>query len=155
MALEEGDEAPSFEAQMVTDEIKSVELSDFFDDTLVLAFFPAAFSPVCKKEMCKLRDSMKDFEALEAQVLAVSVDTPFSLKKFREENELNFPLISDHNKEAIDLYDVRTDFADIGYRGLAERAVFIIEDGEITYIQVTDSPEEMPDFKALNQALKE
>jgi peroxiredoxin len=154
MVLEEGDEAPSFKAQMVTDEIKSVELSDFFGDTLVLAFFPAAFSPVCKKEMCKLRDSMKDFEALETQVMAVSVDTPFSLKKFREENNLNFPLISDHNKEAIELYDVRTSFEDKDF-DIAERAVFIIEDGEITYSQVTDTIRDLPDFRALNAALRE
>jgi peroxiredoxin len=154
MALEEGDEAPSFEAQMVTDEIETVELSDFFDDTLVLAFFPAAFSPVCKREMCKLRDSMKDFEALEAQVMAVSVDTPFSLKKFREENDLNFPLLSDHNKEAIDLYDVRTSFEEKDF-DIAERAVFIIEDGEVTYSQVTDTIRDLPDFRALNEALRE
>jgi len=121
----------------------------------ILVFFPGAFTDVCTKEVCDFRDSMAELNDLGAEVLGISVDTPFSLDEFREQYNLNFKLISDTNKEIIDQYDVRTDFMDIGYNGLAKRAVFIIRDKQILYKEIMDNPENLPDMEKLKEKLAE
>jgi len=121
----------------------------------VLAFFPGAFTNVCTREMCEFRDSMKDLNDLGADVIGISVDTPFSLDEFREQYDLNFMLVSDNRKEIIDQYRIRTDFEDLGFTGLAKRALFIVKDGEIVYSQVMDDPDQMPDFEELEDVLEE
>lgn len=121
----------------------------------VLAFFPGAFTNVCTKEMCEFRDSMKDLNDLGADVIGISVDTPFSLEEFRKQYDLNFMLVSDNRKEIIDQYRVRTDFEDLGFTGLAKRALFIVKDSEIVYSQIMDNPDQMPDFGDLEEALEE
>lgn len=121
----------------------------------VLAFFPGAFTTVCTEEMCEFRDSLSKLNDLGAEVIGISVDTPFSQDRFREDYNLNFMLVSDNNKEIIDNYDVRTDFDEMGFTGLAQRAVFIIKDGEIVYKEVMDDPDNMPDFNKLEEALAE
>lgn len=144
----------SFKAPAVEEE----EISEYTFEpsgTKVLAFFPGAFTEPCTDELCVLRDSMKDFEQLDAEVIGISVDTPFSLKEFKHRNSFNFRLVSDHNKEIIDQYQVRTDFEDIGYYGLAERAVFIIKDGEIVYEKVMDDPQKIPDVDEIKEKLEE
>jgi peroxiredoxin len=120
----------------------------------VIAFFPGAFTEVCTEEMCKFRDSLTNLNDLGAQVIGISVDTPFSLEEFRRQYGLNFMLVSDNNKEIIDKYDVRTSFKDLGYDGLAQRSLFIVKDGEIAYSQVMDDPDEMPDFEKLKEELR-
>ena len=124
------------------------------DGVTVLAFFPGAFTDICTEEMCTFRDSLKELEDIGADVIGISVDTPFSLDKFRKENELNFLLVSDNNKEIIDQYNVRTDFMDLGYNGLAQRSVFIVKDGEIVYRQIMEDPENLPDFEELKEQLE-
>jgi peroxiredoxin len=123
--------------------------------TTVLAFFPGAFTKVCTKEMCRFRDMMNKLDDLGSEVLGISVDSPFSLDEFRSQNDLNFPLISDNNKEIIDQYGVRTDFMDIGYNGLAKRAVIIVKDKEVVYEEVMEDPSEMPDIEKLRTKLEE
>lgn len=138
--------------------VKEDEISEYsFEDsgTTVLAFFPGAFTEPCTDELCVLRDSMKDFEELDVEVIGISVDTPFSIQEFKDRNSFNFTLVSDHSKQIIDQYEVRTDFEDIGYHGLAERAVFIIQDGEIVYEKVMDDPHNIPDVDQIKEKLKE
>ncbi|AOV95169.1 hypothetical protein AQV86_04590 [Nanohaloarchaea archaeon SG9] len=125
------------------------------EGTTVLAFFPGAFTSVCTEEMCEFRDSLSELNDLGAEVLGVSVDTPFSLNEFREQYNLNFKLVSDNRKEIIDQYNVRTDFLEMGFTGLAQRAIFIVNDGEVVYSQVMDDPENLPDLDDLREALKE
>jgi len=144
----------SFSAPAVTEnDIFEYEFEG--EETTVLAFFPGAFTSVCTEEMCEFRDSLSELNDLGAEVLGVSVDTPFSLNEFREQYNLNFKLVSDNRKEIIDQYDVRTDFLEMGFTGLAQRAIFIVNDGEVVYSQVMDDPENLPDLDDLREALKE
>lgn len=143
-----------FTAPVVTEE-DIFEYTFDGEDLTVLAFFPGAFTDVCTEELCEFRDSMKKLNNLGAEVIGISVDTPFSLDEFRQQYELNFKLVSDSNKEIIDQYDVRTDFMDIGYNGLAKRAVFIIRDKKVLYKEVMEDPENLPDMEKLKEKLEE
>lgn len=141
-----------FTAPIVTeDEIKEYHFEG--EGTTVLAFFPGAFTEVCTEEMCKFRDAMDNLESMGADVIGISVDSPFALDEFRRQNELNFPLVSDNNKEIIEKYGIRTDMMDIGYNGLAKRSVFIVKDGEVVYSEIMDNPGNLPDFQKLRDQL--
>lgn len=124
------------------------------EGTNVLLFFPGAFTDVCEEELCNFQESLSDFKDLNAEIIGISVDTPFSLKEFAAQNDLEFRLVSDHAKQIIENYGVETDFAEMGYYGLAERAVFIVEDGEVTWSKVMDDPHQVPDVKEVREALR-
>jgi peroxiredoxin len=120
----------------------------------VLLFFPGAFTDVCEEELCSFQDSLSDFQDLDAEVIGISVDTPFSLKEFAEQNDLEFRLVSDHAKQIVKNYGVETDFAEMGYYGLAERAVFIVEEGEVVWSKVMDDPHQVPEVEEVREALR-
>lgn len=120
----------------------------------VLAFFPGAFTPPCREEMCNFRDQLEDFNDLGAEVVAISVDTPFAQKEFAEQNDLNFRLVSDTAKEIVEQYGVKTEFTDTGHE-IAERAVFLVSDGEVVYREVMDDPHNLPDMENLKQEIRE
>lgn len=147
-------EKTGFTAPAVTED-DIFEYSFEGEGTTVLAFFPGAFTDVCTREMCTFRDSLEELEDIGAEVIGISVDTPFSLDEFREQNDLNFLLVSDTNKEVIEQYNVRTDFMDMGYNGVARRAVFIVKDSEVVYSEVMQDPENLPDFEKLREKLEE
>ena len=124
MSLQIGTTAPSFTLPAFDKQMVSLE--DFRGKNVVLLFFPAAFTGVCTAELCAMRDDIATYQNLDAQILAISVDLPFTLGKFREEQNLNFPLLSDFNKEAATAFDVLyEDF--LGMRGVAKRSVFVID----------------------------
>ena len=152
-----GDDAPDFTAPLADGDVAEFSLSENLDDApLVLAFFPGAFTSVCTEEMCTFESELDTFEDVGATVYGVSVDSPFALNEFREQEGLSFGLVSDSNKEIIDDYDVEIDFADMGYYGVAERAVFVVdEDGEVTYAWVGDNPGVEPDYDAVERAAVE
>jgi peroxiredoxin len=121
---------------------------------VVLAFFPAAFSSVCTKELCTFRDQLGPLNHLaKAQVLGISVDTPFALKAFANAERLQFPLLSDFNKDAIRAYEVVNPDM-VGLKGIAKRAVFVIDrEGTIRYKEVLDDARNEPNYEKLNGAL--
>lgn len=121
--------------------------------TTVLAFFPGAFTGPCTEEMCSFRDNITEFEDMDADVVAISVDTPFAQKEFAEQNDLSFTLVSDTDTAIAEQYDVKTTFPDTGH-AIAERAVFIIHDGEIVYQDVMDDPHNLPDMDDLKAQLR-
>src|SRR5436305_2051937 len=94
------------DAHLITTDRKEVRVRDLLGKPVVLAFFPAAFTSTCTAEMCTFRDSLARFNDLDAQVYGISVDMPFTLKVFGEQNGLTFPLLSDANREAIRAFDV-------------------------------------------------
>ncbi|MFW6458793.1 MAG: redoxin domain-containing protein [Halodesulfurarchaeum sp.] len=155
--VEIGDEAPEISAPLANGDIEQFSLSEELDDgPVVLAFFPGAFTSVCTDEMCTFRDEMAQFNEVGATVFGISVDTPFSLNEFRDTHDLQFGLISDHEKSAIESYDVAMDFTDLGYHGVAKRAVFVVdENGEVTYRWVSDDPGVEPDYDAVESAAAE
>jgi peroxiredoxin len=148
------DDAPDFTAPLANGDVESFTLSEHLDEApLVLAFFPGAFTEPCTNEMAAFRDDISEYEDVGATVYGISVDSPVVLNEFREQNDLNFGLISDSDKEIIDKYGVRLDdFVDMGYAA-SQRAVFVVDaDGTITHKWVADEPSNLPDFDEIQQA---
>ncbi len=150
--VEVGDAAPDFTAPLANGDVEEFTLSENLDDApVVLAFFPGAFTGVCTTEMATFEENLDDFEG--ATVYGVSVDAPFSLNEFRDQQDLSFGLVSDSNKEIIDDYGVEMDFADMGYYGVAKRAVFVVDgDGDVAYEWVSDDPGVEPDYDEVADA---
>lgn len=146
--VSEGDAAPTFVAPLADGGIARFDLSERLEEgPLVLAFFPGAFSGTCTNEMATFQDRLAELHDAGATLYGVSVDAPWALNAFREEQGLEFGIVSDFEKELIDLYDVRDDFADIGLYGLAKRAVFVVDgDGTVSYAWVTDDAGQEPDY---------
>ncbi|MFP4069890.1 MAG: redoxin domain-containing protein [Verrucomicrobiota bacterium] len=156
MALSTGTKAPDFTLKTKTaDGLQDVTLSDHFGKRkTVLLFFPLAFTSVCVKEMCSVSSELQAYEDLNAQVYGISVDSPFAQEKMASSENLRFPLLSDFNREVCAAYDVRFDEL-LGFKGVAKRSAFVIdEDGTIIYSESSDDPKQMPDFEAIQAALK-
>ena len=143
-----GDMAPDF--TLTAQDKSSVTLSDMRGSRVILAFYPAAFTGVCTKEMCSFSDGMVSLESSGARVLGISVDSPFSNAAFAEANGITFPLLSDVHREAVEAYGVALgDFVIPGYT-VAQRSVFVVEtDGSIGYSWVADNPGLEPDYDAV------
>ncbi|QLG50534.1 redoxin domain-containing protein [Natrinema halophilum] len=153
-----GDAAPDFTAPLANGDIEEFSLSDRLgeESPVVLAFFPGAFTSVCTTEMCEFQDRLASFNDLEATVYGVSRDSPFTLNEFREQNGLEFGLISDYNKEITDDYGIPMDFADLGVYGVAKRSVFVVDDdGEVAYSWVSDDPGVEPDYDEIEAAVED
>ncbi len=144
MSVAVGSKAPDF--TLTNQDREPVTLSGLKGKPVVLAFFPAAFSSVCAKEMCTFRDSMAQLGQANAQVFAISVDTFFTLKAFQDQQKLTFPLLSDFNKQAIRDYGVFNEDM-IGLKGIAKRAVFVIDkDGIVRHAEVLEDARNEPDY---------
>ncbi len=156
MALETGIQAPDFTLKTKTPEgLKDVTLSDNYGKSAtVLLFFPFAFTGVCTEEMCSVRDSLASYQSLSAEVYGISVDSPFTLEVMAQQNGINFPLLSDFNKEVSSAYDVLyEDF--IGFKGVSKRSAFVIDkEGKVVFASSSDDPKVLPDFDAIMAALK-
>lgn len=152
MSTTVGSKAPDF--TLPNQDGQPVTLSSESGKNVVLAFFPAAFTSVCQKELCYFRDQLSKLNDVNAKVYGISVDTPFTLKEFATQNALNFDLLSDFNKDAIAKYDVVN--ADMrGLKGISKRAVFVIDgSGTIRYREVTASPGDEPDYQQVQESLE-
>jgi peroxiredoxin len=153
--VETGDTAPAFTAPLANGSLgESFTLSERLGEApLVLAFFPGAFSSVCTGEMNTFQERLAAFEDAGATVYGVSVDSPFALNAFREDEGLGFDFVSDANGEVIEAYDVAMDFEQLGIEDIAKRAVFVVDgDGEVTYAWVSDDPGVEPDYEAVEEA---
>jgi glutaredoxin-dependent peroxiredoxin len=148
-----GKSAPAF--TLLDTARKPVSLSDYRGRKLVVAFYPAAFTGVCEKELCSFRDSLANLEALGAAVVGISVDAPFSNGAFATRNNLSFPLLSDYGREAVDAYGVRLpDFAGMKGYVAAQRSVFVVDaEGVVTWEWIAPNPGVEPDYDAVKAAL--
>lgn len=152
MAVQVGDKAPGF--TLYSSEKKEVSLEDFQGQNVVLLFFPLAFTGVCTTELCSIRDNIGDYEKLDAQILAISVDSLFTLGKFKEEQSYNFPLLSDFNKEVARSYNALYEEFVLGMQGVAKRSAFVIDkEGDIRYAEVLESAGDIPNFNAVKETL--
>jgi peroxiredoxin len=151
MSLQVGAQAPNF--KLKDTELKEVSLSDFKGKKVVLHFFPLAFTGVCTTQLCTMRDNFGYYDGLNAQVLGVSVDSPFTLAKFKAEQAYQFPLLSDFNKETAAAYGaLYEDF--LGLKGIAKRSAFVIdEEGKVIYAEVLEDAGNLPDFAAINKVV--
>lgn len=153
MAIKTGQPAPQF--TLISSDKKEVSLSDYKGKKIVLHFFPMAFTGVCTAQLCAMRDNFGYYDGLDAQVLAVSVDSPFTLAKFKEDNNYQFPLLSDFNKMVSPAYGAWYDEFVFGLRGVAKRAAFVIdEEQNVIYAEVLESAGDLPDFDAIAAAVK-
>jgi peroxiredoxin len=152
MSIQPGQPAPQF--TLTSTELKEVSLADFKGKKVVLHFFPLAFTGVCTTQLCTMRDNFGYYDGLNAQLLAISVDSPFTLAKFKEENNYQFLLLSDFNKEVSTAYGaIYGQF--FGLKGVAKRAAFVIdEDQNITYAEVLENADNLPDFAAIAAVVK-
>lgn len=132
-----------------------VTLEGLRGSKVVIAFFPAAFTGVCEKELCTFRDSLADLNSLNAKVLGISVDAPFSNAAFANKNGINFPILSDYARAAVNAYGVaHDDFAGMPGYTAAKRSVFIVdESGTVTYAWIAPNPGVEPDYAAVKSAL--
>jgi glutaredoxin-dependent peroxiredoxin len=151
MSVETGSTAPDFTLRDQNGQ--QVTLSTFRGKLVVLAFFPAAFSGTCTKELCTIRDGMAKLNKVVAQVFGISVDTFFTLKAFHDAQHFAFSLLSDFNKTVIRDYGV-FDEDMIGLKGVAKRAVFVLDkDGVVRHREVLDDARNEPDYAAVFSAL--
>jgi peroxiredoxin len=152
MAVEVGAKAPDF--TLPNQNREQVTLSEQLEKgPVVLAFFPAAFSGVCTKEMCTFRDSMADLNKVSGTVLGVSTDTFFALKAWGDQQELTFPLLSDYNKDVIRQYGVVNPDM-VGLKDIAKRAVFVIgRDGTVKHREVLDDARNEPDYGKVKESI--
>jgi glutaredoxin-dependent peroxiredoxin len=151
MAVDVGSKAPDF--TLTNQDRQAVKLSEQRGSPVVLAFFPAAFSSVCTKELCAFRDSLARLNEAHAKVYGISVDTFFTLKAFQEAQQLTFPLLSDFNKQAIRDYGVFNEDM-IGLKGIAKRAVFVIDkDGVVRHREVLEDARNEPNYDAVFKTL--
>lgn len=146
MAADVGQAAPDF--NLYDTGLQARKLSDFRGQNVVLAFFPGAFTGVCTTEMCTFRDRADRFNSMNAQVLGISVDAPFSQKAWSDQNNLNFPLLSDFGREATNAYDVALpNMARMDGYTASQRAVFVVDkEGVVRYKWVADVPTNEPDY---------
>ena len=151
--VEIGQKAPGF--SLYDTEKKKVSLQDYSGRKVLLLFFPLAFSSVCTKELCSVRDGISVYNNANAVVLGISVDSLYTLKKFKEDQNLNFTLLSDFNKVVSADYDALYDTFGLDMKGVTKRAVFVIdENGILQYKEVMANASEMPDFIAVKNALE-
>jgi peroxiredoxin len=154
MAVAIGQKAPDF--TLFSSDLKEVSLSDYAGKKVVIHFFPMAFTGVCTTQLCTMRDSFGYYEGLGAEVVGISVDSPFTLAKFKEDNTYQFPLLSDFNKEVSQAYGAYYDEFVFNLKGVSKRAAFVVnENQEIIYAEVLDSAGDLPDFDAIRTVVQQ
>ena len=154
--LTTGETAPTFSPTVGTNEHEPFNLDDHLGDgPVILAFFPGAFTPPCTNEMVAIQEQYERFQDAGATVLGVSADSPFSLGAFREEHGIEFDLVSDMSRDAIQAYDLEIDIEELGLHGIANRAVYVLdENGEVTHNWVAEDPTNEPNYEAILKAVE-
>ena len=154
MQLSKGQSAPDF--TLFNSEKNKVSLADFTGKNLVILFFPQAFTGVCTTELCSVRDNLNVYTSLNAAVVGISVDSIFTLAKFKEEQSYNFPLLSDFNKDVSQTYGSFYDEFVFDMKGVSRRAAFVVDgEGMIQYAEVLESAGDQPNFDAIKATLAE
>ena len=156
MSVKVGDKAPDFTLNNYN--LEPVSLSQFKGKSnVVVLFFPAVGTSVCEKELCSTRDSMKDYENLDATVLAISVDSPFAQKLWATMHKFNFDVLSDFNKQVAPAYGAFYDLwlpDKANMKGVAKRSAFVIDkNGVVQYAEVLENAGEEPNYNAIKETL--
>jgi peroxiredoxin len=153
MALQIGQQAPDF--KLFSSDKTELSLSDLKGKKVIIHFFPQAFTGTCTTQLCTMRDNLAYYTGLNAEVLGISVDSVFTLAKFKEEQSYNFPLLSDFNKEVSKAYGALYDEFVFGMHGVSKRAAFVIDsNGIIQYAEVLESAGDLPNFDAIKKVVE-
>jgi peroxiredoxin len=149
-----GQPSPSF--TLFNSDKQKVSLSDFAGKNVLLLFFPQAFTGTCTKELCSTRDNIALYDQANAQVLGISVDSVFTLAKYKEDQHLNFPLLSDFNKTVSTSFGTLYDNFVFDMHGVSKRSAFIVDKhGIIRYVEVLETATDLPDFAAIHKTLEQ
>ncbi len=152
MSITVGQQAPDF--SLYNTEKKEVKLSDLKGKKVIIHFFPQAFTGTCTTQLCTMRDNLNYYTNLNAIVLGISVDSIFTLAKFKEVESYNFDLLSDFNKEVSRSYGSIYEDWILNMKGVSKRAAFVIdENGVVTYAEVLESAGDLPDFNKIEAAV--
>jgi glutaredoxin-dependent peroxiredoxin len=153
MKIEKGQKAPDF--SLYSSEKSKITLSELKDQNILLLFFPAAFTGTCTKELCSVRDNISLYNDVDAKVFGISVDSVYSLAKYKEEQKLNFSLLSDFNKDASIAYGCLYDTFSYGMKGVSKRSAFVIDkNGIVQYAEVLEKATDLPNFEAIQKILR-
>ena len=154
MRIGAGQQAPDF--TLFNTDKQKVSLADQKGKNVVLLFFPFAFTGTCTAELCNVRDNIGIYNNTNAQVFGLSVDSLFTLDKYKADQNLNFPLLSDFNKEASSAFGVLYDiFPAFELQGVSKRAAFVIDkEGVVRYAEICPTPGDLPDFTAIQKTLE-
>ncbi len=155
MPLQPGDPAPDL--TLLDHDLRRVSLADHGGSSLVLFFFPLAFSDTCTEEMCTVAEDFSAYDELDAQVVGIGVDSPYVLGRFRQECGAEFPFLSDFHREAAEAFGVlRSEPLRSGLRGTSERAAFVLDaEGRVAYGWVGEHPGLLPPFDEIKQAVRQ
>lgn len=152
--VNQGEKAPAF--TLADSDRKPRSLQELLKPkgATLLAFFPGAFTGTCTKEMCALRDNLAEFNKINAQVVGIDVNDPWTNKAFAEKNGLTFTILSDYNRDIVRMYNVfHNDFGNLKGYTVAKRSVFILDqNGVVTYKWVSDDPSKEPNYDELKKA---
>lgn len=152
MKIETGQPAPAF--SLYDTEKNKVSLSELKGNNVLLLFFPQAFTRVCTKELCMVRDDIGRYNNANAKVLGISVDSVFTLGQFKAVQGYNFPLLSDFNKEVSSLYGTLYDIWILDMKGVSKRSAFLIDkEGIVRYAEVLENAAEEPNYELIHKAL--
>ncbi len=152
MSLQVSQKAPDF--TLFDSDKNEVTLSGFTGQPVLILFFPLAFTSVCTAELCAMRDNIASYNSLHTQVLAISVDSLYTLKRFKTDHNLNFPLLSDFNKEVSAAYGSLYETFSYKMKGVGKRSAFVIDkEGKIAYAEVLENAGGLPNFEAINALL--
>ena len=152
MSIQIGQAAPDF--TLFDSDKNPVKLSEQKGNNVLLLFFPQAFTSVCTKELCAVRDNIALYNNANAKVFGISVDSVFTLAKFKEEQQFNFPLLSDFNKEVSGNFETIYKDWILNMKGVSKRSAFVIDkEGKIQYAEVLESAGDVPDFEKINALL--
>jgi peroxiredoxin len=153
MEAQVGQAAPDF--TLYDSDKNKVTLSEQRGSNVLLLFFPLAFTSVCTAELCSVRDNLNKYELLKAKIFGISVDSLYTLARFKQEQSLNFPLLSDFNKEVSRSYNSLYETFGYGMQGVSKRSAFLIDkEGIIQYAEVLENAGEQPSFKAIMEKLE-
>ena len=153
MLLKVGNQAPDF--KLFSSDKKEVNLVDYRGKNVVILFFPMAFTGVCTAELCQMRDNIATYSNLNADILGISVDSIFTLGKFKAEQNLPFPLLSDLNKETSQAFGAFYETFVFGMHGVSKRSAFVVDkEGVIQYAEVLESAGNLPNFEAVKTTLE-
>jgi glutaredoxin-dependent peroxiredoxin len=152
-SIQVGQPAPNF--TLFNSDKQKVSLSDYAGQNVLLLFFPQAFTGTCTKELCSTRDNIALYNQANARVLGISVDSVFTLAKYKEDQHLNFPLLSDFNKTASATYGALYDNFVFDMHGVSKRSAFVVDkEGIIRYAEVLETATDLPNFEAIHKTLE-
>lgn len=146
--------APDF--SLFNSDKQKISLHDFKGKNVVILFFPLAFTNVCTAELCSVRDNLTAYDNKNAEVLGISVDSVYTLARYKDENQINFTLLSDFNKTVSKNYNSLYETFGFEMKGVSKRSAFVIDkEGKIRYSEILENASEIPDFEKINQILAE